>query len=143
MRYFPATLDREENLAFLQRLQDRYRQDGFTYYAVERKTDGECIGFIGLARQEYEASFTPCLDIGWRLKRSAWGQGYATEGARACLAFARQRGVRELYAVATSGNLPSLNVMQKIGMTYAHHFFHPALKDHPELEKCAVFRIRI
>lgn len=141
MRYFPAVLQEAENKNFLERLRKRYEEDGYTYYATERLDTGECIGFIGLARQTYEAAFTPCVDIGWRLKRSAWGQGFATEGAKRCLEFANERlGVKEVYAVAVEQNLPSINVMRKIGMKYDHHFFHPALKDFPELEKCAVYR---
>lgn len=142
MRYFPATLDKAENEAFCKRLADRYEQDGYTYYAVDRLDTGECIGFIGLAKQTYEADFTPCVDIGWRLKRSAWNQGFATEGAKACLQFAKETlQLDKVYSVAVEQNTPSINVMRKIGMRYDHHFFHPALKDFPALEKCAVYVI--
>lgn len=142
MRYFPATLDKAENEAFCKRLADRYKQDGYTYYAVDRLDTGECIGFIGLAKQTYEADFTPCVDIGWRLKRSAWNQGFATEGAKACLQFAKETlQLDKIYSVAVEQNTPSINVMRKIGMRYDHHFFHPALKDFPALEKCAVYVI--
>lgn len=140
MRHFPATLSKEENEAFLNRLIKGYEENGHTYYATERLDTGECIGFIGLARQTYEAAFTPCVDIGWRLKRGAWGQGFATEGARACLDFARDElKLEAVYSVAVVQNIPSINVMRKIGMKYDHHFFHPALVDYPDLEKCAVY----
>lgn len=142
MAHFPAVLDEAATLAFIERLTKHFHEHGFTYYAVELKETGEFIGFIGMAHQTYEASFTPCVDIGWRLKRSAWGKGYATEGAAACLTFAwDQLQLSEVFAVAVAQNLPSINVMRKIGMTYDHHFFHPALANHPTLQKCVVYRI--
>ncbi|PHI20482.1 GNAT family N-acetyltransferase [Lewinellaceae bacterium SD302] len=142
MAHFPSVLNETETAALIDRLTKHYSDHGFTYFAVELKESGEFIGFIGMARQTYEASFTPCVDIGWRLKRSAWGHGYATEGAVACLDFAwRVLGLDSVYAVAVAGNLPSIKVMRRVGMQYDHHFFHLALDDHPDLQKCAVYRI--
>src|SRR5699024_12133542 len=60
---------------------------GFGLYAVEEKTNNEFIGFIGFHRATFEADFTPCIEIGWRLKKEAWGKGYATEGAASCLKY--------------------------------------------------------
>lgn len=144
MAHFPKTLSREETKEFIERLRQRYLSDGFTYFAVERKDTGKLIGFIGLAKQTYPASFTPCVDIGWRLNRAHWGQGFATEGARACLEFARdQLKLKEIYSIAVAQNLPSIHVMKKIGMVYDHHFFNDALKDYPAIETCALYRIAL
>ncbi|MEM9931038.1 MAG: GNAT family N-acetyltransferase [Bacteroidota bacterium] len=144
MRHFPATQRREECEAFILRAQRHFQEHGFNYYAVDHLASQECIGFTGLARQTYTAPFTPCTDIGWRLKEAHWGHGYATEGAKACLLHAKHElGLNEIFAVAVKQNEASINVMRKIGMQYHGNFFHPALKDHPELAECVVYRIEI
>lgn len=140
MRYFPKTMTREETRGQLERFMHHHEQEGFTYFAAELRETGECIGFIGMCRQTYSAEFTPCVDIGWRLKESAWGKGYATEGAKACLEFARNSlGLSAVYAVATADNQPSFNVMKKIGMSYYGDFFHPSLADYPALHHCKAY----
>lgn len=141
MRYFPATQDREATAAMVDRFRRHYDQHGFTYFAVDRLDTGECIGFTGLAQQEYDAYFTPCVDIGWRLKKSSWGKGYATEAARACLDYAfASLQLDKVFAVAVEGNRPSIRVMEKIGMQFDGTFQHPALVDHPHLGDCVVYQ---
>ena len=81
MEYFPAKLSVEETKQFIKRLQDHFEEFGHNFYAVEKLENKELIGFIGLADTRMEMDFTPCKEIGWRLKRSVWNQGYATEGA--------------------------------------------------------------
>ncbi len=99
------------------------------------------VGFIGLMNQTYESHFTPCVDIGWRLDRSFWGQGYATEGAAACLRFAFERlGLSEIMSVASQTNRASERVMQKIGMTKVDTFNHPLLAEFPELNLCNLYQ---
>ena len=101
----------------------------------------EFIGFIGLMNQTYESHFTPCVDIGWRLRRSAWGQGYATEGALACLHFAQESlSLSEVVSVASVSNKASERVMQKIGMTKVGEFDHLLLLDFPELNPCLLYQ---
>ena len=85
MAHFPFPLLEEETKALFVRLLDHYADHGYTYFAVEVLETKEFIGFIGLAYQEYESVFSPATDIGWRLKKSAWGKGYATEGAKRCV----------------------------------------------------------
>ncbi len=82
MEHFPKVLTQQETAEFIERLQLHYEEKGYNYFATEILDTGELIGFIGLAFQEYETEFTPATDIGWRLKKSAWGKGYATEGAK-------------------------------------------------------------
>lgn len=144
MRHFPSVLSKEATSAQLQRFRDHQAREGFSYFAAELLETGECIGFIGMARQTYDAEFTPCVDIGWRLKESAWGNGYATEGAKACLEFARNKlDLTEVYAVAVSQNEPSFRVMEKIGMHYHGDFFHPLLASYPALQRCKVYRTEV
>ncbi|MEM9821562.1 MAG: GNAT family N-acetyltransferase [Bacteroidota bacterium] len=143
MEHFPKPLTREETLAFIERLQKHYDQNGYNYFATEVLATGELIGFIGLAYQSYETVFTPATDIGWRLKKSAWGKGYATEGARRCLAHAFQDlHLDKVVATCTFENTKSENVMKKIGMIRKGTFLHPKLKDYPEYEKCIWYEIQ-
>lgn len=142
MEHFPATLTREETSVLIQRLKDHFDQYGYTYFATEVLTTGEFIGFIGLAKQEYDAPFNPATDIGWRLMRTAWGKGYATEGAQRCLAFAFQDlQIKRIVAVCTRNNSKSEHVMIKIGMTKQGEFNHPKLSAHPDLERCIWYEV--
>ena len=118
------------------------KNKGYCYYAVEILGTKDLIGFIGIAYQDYEADFTPCIDIGWRLTTSVWGKGYATEGAKACLDHAfQQLAVDKIYAVAPITNIPSIHVMQKIGMQPVKTFHHPRLTNFPPLRQCVLYQI--
>ena len=88
MEHFPYSLKKSETASFIERLQNHYSNKGYNYFAVEILKTGEFIGFIGLAYQDYRTGFTPATDIGWRLKKSSWGKGFATEGATRCLTYA-------------------------------------------------------
>lgn len=142
MRFFPNRPDKIATEAFLQKMRNQFAKSGYCYFAAELKDTQEFIGFIGLMYQEYEAPFTPCVDIGWRLKPSAWGKGYATEGAKSCLDYAfTELALSEIYSVAPVINTPSISVMKKIGMQQLSTFLHPALPDFPKLEECALYYI--
>ena len=88
MKHFPQTLTKEETAAFIDRQKAHYEKFGYNYFATEVLESGEFIGFIGFSALDFEAEFTPATDIGWRLKKNSWGNGYATEGAKKCLEFA-------------------------------------------------------
>ena len=142
MEHFPKPLTHQETEAFINRLRKHFDDWGYTYYATEVLETGTLIGFIGLAYQTYEAEFTPAVDIGWRLKPSAWGKGYATEGAKRCLEFAFEiLELEKIVAVFTANNKKSENVMKKIGMTRKGEFNHPALSEYPDLERCIWYEI--
>ncbi|MEM6298072.1 MAG: GNAT family N-acetyltransferase [Bacteroidota bacterium] len=142
MEHFPALLTRKETSDLMTRLQKHYLERGHTYFATEILETGEFIGFIGLVYQRYESPFTPAVDIGWRLKQSAWGKGYATEGAKRCLRLAFDNlKLDKVIATCTERNDKSENVMQKIGMTKIGEFHHPALADYPEHGKCLCYQI--
>ena len=85
MEFFPHPLSRAESDAFFDRIVAEWAESGRGLYAVERRGDGRLIGLTGLHRAAFEASFTPCIEIGWRFVAEVWGQGYATEAARAVL----------------------------------------------------------
>jgi len=142
MEHFPNTLTREETAEFIDRLIAHFDRHGYNYFAAEVIRTGELIGFIGLAYQTYDAPFCPATDVGWRLKPSAWGRGYATEGARRCLRFAfEQLGLERVISTCTLSNTKSEKVMKKTGMTKMGEFDHPKLKSHPKFEKCVWYEI--
>ncbi len=74
MRFFPKPLSPSETTAFYERIQHSFHENGYGLYAVEVKASGEFIGFIGFNRASFEAPFTPCIEIGWRLKKRSLGE---------------------------------------------------------------------
>jgi len=142
MEHFPKTLTRKEVRNLIDRLQNHYDEKGFTYFATEIRETNEFIGMIGLAHQVYVTKYTPAIDIGWRLKKSAWGKGFATEGAQRCIEFAFDvLGIEKIISVCTVRNNKSENVMKKIGMTKLGEFNHPAMNDHPQYEQHFCYEI--
>jgi ribosomal-protein-alanine N-acetyltransferase len=135
MRHFPKMLTADESDAFVDRVEAAFGLHGYGLWAVER--DGGFIGFVGLNWTPFNAHFTPALEIGWRLARSAWGQGYATEAALAARDFAfAEAGVAELVSFTTAANTRSQAVMERIGLVRAPDgdFDHPHLPaGHPML----------
>ncbi|MBS1828611.1 MAG: GNAT family N-acetyltransferase [Acidobacteria bacterium] len=142
MRHFPATLTRAGSDDLVDRIERHYERHGFTVYAAERKDSGEFIGFIGLAAPEWEAYFTPCVEIGWRLAAKHWNQGFATEGARAALRYGFEvLGLKEIVSFAVVGNVASRRVMEKIGMRYEGEFDHPRLPEGHALRRHVLYRV--
>ncbi|WP_417491698.1 GNAT family N-acetyltransferase [Maricaulis sp.] len=144
MRHFPACLDRAGSDALVERQQEGLRRERRGLLAAETREDGVFIGFIGIMRVNFGGPLDGLPEIGWRLARAAWGQGYASEGARACLAHAfASSGEAEIVAVAPQRNAGSLAVMRKIGMQRdpADDFEHPRLTDYPHLQPCQLYRI--
>jgi len=143
MEHFPKPLTKSETEEFIQRLQKHYSERGYNYFATEILGTGELIGFIGLAYQDYETEFNPATDIGWRLKKSTWGKGYATEGAKRCIEYAfNDFKLDRLISTCTENNARSENVMKKIGMAKKGEFNHPKLKEFPDYEKCIWYEIK-
>jgi RimJ/RimL family protein N-acetyltransferase len=141
MEHFPATLSRADSDAFVDRILERWAADGHGHWAVEREEDGRFLGFAGIARLAWLE--TP--EIGWRFARFAWGHGYATEAARAALAWGFESlGLPEIVSVTTIRNERSMRVMERIGMTRnaADDFLHPALPEDSPLRPHVMYRLR-
>ena len=136
MEFFPAIPSRAESDALMERIRAHMREKGHDMYAAEEKNSGRFIGFIGLAPIDFEAHFTPAIEIGWRLAQTAWGKGLATEGANAVLAHTfGQVGLNDLVSITTVKNQRSRRVMEKIGMTHSpsDDFLNPKLPpEHPQ-----------
>jgi RimJ/RimL family protein N-acetyltransferase len=145
MEYFPAALTREESDTLVDRIDAHFTEHGFGMWAAELRDTGEFIGFIGLNVPRFEAHFTPCVEIGWRLAAEHWGRGLATEGARAVLdqAFHPLR-LPEIVAFTTTANLRSRRVMEKLGMAHdpADDFDHPCLAEGHPLRRHVLYRLR-
>ena len=141
MEFFPSVQSLDQTVSFVQRMMRKFDERGFCYFAVDRLDTSVMIGFIGLLDQDFKSPITPCVDIGWRLSPSAWRQGFATEGARACLIHAHEvLGLDSVFAIAPKVNQASIAVMQRIDMRWSCDFDHPALSDCPRLEKCTAYR---
>ncbi len=140
MEYFPSIPSEEQTLAFVKKMKVQFETKGYCYFAVEKLKNNEFIGFIGLSEPTFESDFTPCIDIGWRLKSSEWNNGFATEGAKTCLKFGFENlKIKTIYSIAPIVNEKSILVMEKIGMAKVKNFMHPLLKDYPYLEDCVLY----
>lgn len=142
MEFFPYVATPEQTTDFIKRMQLMCDAKSYCYFAVDELETGNFIGFIGLCDQDYEAEFTPCTDIGWRLDTAFWNKGYATEGAKACLDYAlNEIGLEDVYSTTITHNVKSLSIMKKIGMTKYLEYIHPRLKDDPDFRNCVCYRI--
>jgi RimJ/RimL family protein N-acetyltransferase len=141
MKFFPSLILPKESAKQIEGFAAHYAQFGFTYFAVDELETGTFIGFTGLKHQSFESPFTPCVDIGWRLKKSVWGRGFASEAANACLDLAfGPLNLEEVFAFCPAVNLPSESVMKRIGMTCAGSFEHPSLEKGTRLRECKAYR---
>ena len=135
-------LTREQSDASVSRFQAEFDQRGYGWWAVEVEATGGFIGFAGLDAVDDYMPFTG-VEIGWRLARSAWGQGYATEAALTVLAHGFDAlELPEILAVTTATNLRSQAVMRRIGMTRdpAGDFDDPTAPEGP-LRPSVLYRI--
>jgi len=137
MEHFPAMLSRPESDAFVDRIVARWSRDGHGLWAVERTADGAFLGFTGLAAPVADVpGMPPFVEVGWRFVVDAWGHGYATEAARAAVAWGFENlGIDEIASWTTVANVRSRAVMERIGMTHdsADDFEHPRLPvGHPQ-----------
>ncbi|HEY0981586.1 MULTISPECIES: GNAT family N-acetyltransferase [unclassified Schlesneria] len=144
MECFPSLLTREESDESMRRICEHFDEHGFGLWAVEVPGTAEFIGYVGLKYPTWQAWFTPCVEVGWRIDSRYWGNGYAPEAAKASLEFAfHAAGLKEIYSFTVPHNLRSRRVMEKIGMTHMqeHDFAHPILApDHP-LSRHVLYRI--
>ncbi|HLJ03156.1 MAG TPA: GNAT family N-acetyltransferase [Solirubrobacteraceae bacterium] len=143
MRYFPGTQSRQQSDALAERERRAIAERGWGLWAVEVLDGPEFIGFVGLNEPGFEAHFTPAVEVGWRLAREHWGHGYATEAARAAVAFGfGELALSEIVSFTTEPNLRSRRVMERLGMTHdpAGDFDHPMLPDWP-LRRHVLYRL--
>jgi len=144
-RFLPQTLARRDSDQLIASFQSHLRRHGFGLWAVSRAgADDRLIGFVGLNVVSFKAHFTPAVEVGWRLQRSAWGRGYATEAAREALRFGfEQVGLTEIVALTVPANRRSRAVMERIGMTHEERddFDHPRVAPGSELRRHVLYRM--
>lgn len=144
MKYFPSTLSTEESSAFVDRINSEFEETGYGLYAVETKDTGEFIGYVGFHRFTFDAPFSPNWEIGWRISDKFWHKGYATEAATACINYAREKKMcTTLYSFTAVPNIPSENVMKRIGMSYEMTFMHPKLPHGHRLKEHKLYSIKL
>ena len=142
MRHFPAPLSREESDAGALRARTAIDRRGWGFWAVERRSDGAFLGFTGITVVPEAMPFHPAIETGWRFARDAWGQGYATEAARASLRVAFELlEFPEVVAFTAVSNERSAAVMRRLGMREDRRFEHPSIPEGHPLRTHRLFRI--
>jgi RimJ/RimL family protein N-acetyltransferase len=145
MEFLPAALPRAESDALAARAEAHLDERGFGPWAVEVPGIASFVGFIGLFIPRFEAHFTPCVEIGWRLAGEHWGRGYATEGARAAIRFGFEKlKLEEIVFFTVPGNIRSRRVMEKLGMRHdpRDDFDHPSIPEGHPMRRHVLYRIR-
>ena len=145
MRFFPKMLSRAESDLLIDKIDAHFKKHDFGMWAVELRTDHALAGFIGLNVPSFDAPFTPCVEIGWRMVPELWGQGLATEGASAVVRHAFESiGLAEIVAFTVPANHASRRVMEKLGMTNdpRDDFDHPQIPEGHPLRRHVLYRLR-
>jgi len=143
MEHFPSTLSRARSDATVrERVLPMFAERGLGWWAVEVADVAPFVGFVGLQEPSFEAWFTPCVEVGWRLAREHWGHGYATEAARGALAYGFDvLGLPEIVSFTVPANRRSVAVMERLGMRYDGVFDHPRLPKGSPLRTHVLYRL--
>jgi RimJ/RimL family protein N-acetyltransferase len=172
MEFMPRRLSRDESDATAASIQAAIERRGWGFWAVGVKGGGgggvhaagegvaagtahaadegaaahagAFIGFVGLSVPGFTAHFTPCVEIGWRLAKEHWGNGYASEAAAACLRFGFEKlKLQQIVAFTVPLNKRSIGVMKRIRMSRdpADDFDHPKLSAGHPLQRHVLYRI--
>jgi RimJ/RimL family protein N-acetyltransferase len=145
MEYFPSVLGRPQSDAFVDRIEEGFIALGYGLWAVELPGEAEFIGYVGLALQNFEAHFTPAVEVGWRLARDYWGRGFASEAGRAAVADGFNRiDLEEIVSFTVPANVRSTRVMERLGLTHdpADDFDHPRLAVGHRLRRHVLYRLK-
>lgn len=145
MAHFPSILSEKESRGLFDEINRRIQKYGFGFWACELKVTKEVTGFVGLNEPTTQFYFSPCIEIGWRLRSQYWRKGYAKEAATAVLQFAfNTLKLERVVAFTATTNTPSESLMQSLGMTkMPENFLHPALPKEHALAEHVVYQIQI
>lgn len=142
MRYFPTPLTRGESDALVERIERRFELEGFGLWALEVADTGEFVGFTGLNPMPPGLPGEGGTELGWRLARSAWGRGHATEAGRAALAVAfGEVGLDAVWSLTAAVNERSIAVMERLGMTHVASVDHPQVAAGSPLRPHVLYRL--
>lgn len=143
MRFLSGVLTREASDAYAAQAKAHLARNGFSKWAVEAPGVAPFIGAVGLTHMKFEASFTPAVEVAWRLNRRYWGQGYATEAAQAAITDVFHRfALPEVVAITALDNAASQKVMQRLGMTRTFEFDHPLIAEGNSLRRHILYRLQ-
>ena len=143
MEHFPRTRDAAETLRFMERANEEIDRRGYGLWAVERSDTDAFVGFTGLHHHDGDTHPFPCVEVGWRLHRDAWGHGFATEAAEAAIAHGLDIGVRDIVSFTVPANTKSRAVMARLGLTHdpSDDFDHPNLPSDSPLRRHVLYRL--
>lgn len=144
MRYFPKPLSDQETDALIASWQGHIEQHGWGFWAVERSSDRAFVGAVGMAHATFPARFTPAVEIGWRICRPCWRQGYTLEAAREALRFGFDiLQLAEIVAFTLPSNQPSRMVMERLGMSRdpGDDFEHPSVDPGHPMRPHVLYRL--
>lgn len=145
MEYFLSVSTREESDQLANRIYNTFQEQEWGLWAASIPHEADFIGFIGLAQVNFEASFTPAIEVGWRLAHRYWGKGYASEGAKAAIEYGfKTLGLDDIVSFTPVENMRSRRVMEKIGMYHDEQgdFDHPRLPVGHKLRRHVLYRIQ-
>lgn len=143
MEHYPATLTRVQSDTFVrERIVPQFAERGFGLWAVEVPGVAPFIGYVGLQVVTFQAHFTPCVEIDWRLAFPFWGRGFATEAARAAVTLGfTEAGLEEIVSFTVPANRRSIAVMERLEMRYHGEFEHPDLPSGHLLRTHVLYRL--
>jgi RimJ/RimL family protein N-acetyltransferase len=142
--HLPGPLAGEQSDALAARIGDHFARHGFGLWALEVPGVAPFVGFAGLAVPTFDAPFTPCVEVGWRLAAEHWGRGYATEAAREAVRFGFERlALDEIVSFTVPANRRSRAVMARLGMARdpGGDFDHPRLPPGHPLRRHVLYRL--
>lgn len=142
--FFPHRYTREHSESSARIIRERLAHNGYGWWVVEIRGCAPFAGLVALQEVPFEAPFTPANEIGWRFAPEFWGNGYATEGARAALRFAFENlQWHEVVAFTAAPNLPSRRVMERLGMIRDERddFDHPKIEAGHPLRRHVLYRV--
>lgn len=143
MRFFPKIYTFEDTLKFIKSVMKKYENNDLAVYACVSKLNNTFIGSVGITYHNFKSFFTPCYEVGWRLDKQYWNQGYATEAAKGVLNYGLiELCIDEIVSYSPVINTASIRVMQKIGMKFYQEYFNHTLWDkNSPLSKHILYRI--
>lgn len=144
MDFIGLPQSRRQNSALIERFVASQAARGHCYWPIERRSDGMMIGFCGLESGGSGMPVEGKIEIGWRLARDAWGQGFALEAAQACMGWGFGNiAIDAIWAKTVPANVRSLDLMIRLGMAYVEgaDFDHPALPEGDPLRRHVLYRI--
>jgi RimJ/RimL family protein N-acetyltransferase len=144
MEFFRSRLSRAESDAMIDGIERHFSQHGFGLWALEIPDVAPFLGFVGLATARFDAPFTPCVEVGWRLAFEHWGHGYATEAARLALGYGfGTLALPEIVSFTSAANHRSRAVMERLGMRHdaADDFDYPTMPEGHPLRPHVLYRL--